>query len=465
MVVWAALAIMFVALALLRPVDHDESQYVAATVLTAHGLLPYRDFAYLQTPLQPFLFAPIAWIAGPWTWPALRIANALLGLAAVGFVHAAMRAAGVRAALALAVAALFAGCDILLFGIGTVRNDALPAALLAAAVWRIARGNTPLLVGACLAAAAAAKISYALPAAAYGLYALTHRGHRWPLVALGAAPVLGFVAWTFALSPEGFLFGTLHFPARAPAEFYAARPWKLSWAAKAVDTLKFLALGAALPALVVVARTAWVRRKAGVHDWLVVAGAIAALLPFPTWRQYLLPVLPPLFVGLAVAWQDRPPGRRTAMLFAAFAGIGVIPSIVAVAEPGRLSLAAALREGDAVGRVLDANALSGPVATLSPEILPMTGRLPDPRFAAGPFYFRSHALLDPAAEHRLHLMSRDRAALAPGTVILAGGESDATAGDPGLDAAMARGRRMRVSDRFSLYVTSASPPPARHNSP
>ncbi|WP_199743189.1 hypothetical protein [Sphingomonas ginsenosidivorax] len=73
---WATLAIIFMALALLRPVDHDESQYVAATVLTTHGLLPYRDFAYLQTPLQPFLFAPIA---GPWTWPALRIANALLG--------------------------------------------------------------------------------------------------------------------------------------------------------------------------------------------------------------------------------------------------------------------------------------------------------------------------------------------------------------------------------------------------
>ncbi|MEG3163919.1 DUF2029 domain-containing protein [Sphingomonas sp. PB2P19] len=462
---WAALAVLFIAFALLRPVDHDESQYVAATVLTAHGLLPYRDFAYLQTPLQPFLFAPIAWAAGPWTWPALRIANALLGLAAVGFVHTALRAAGVRPATALAVAALFASCDILLFGIGTARNDALPAALLAAAIWGHARGNAPLLIGACLAAAAAAKISYALPAAAYGLYALTHRGHRWPLVALGAAPVLAFVAGTYALSAEGFLFGTVHFPARAPAEFYASRPWKLSWAAKAVDTLKFLALGTALPALFVVARAAWARRKAGVYDWLIVAGAVAALLPFPTWRQYLLPVLSPLFVGLGLAWAERPPTRRTAMLFATFALIGVIPSIVAVAESGRLSLAAALREGRAVKRTLDANALPGPIATLSPEILPMTGRLPDPRFAAGPFYFRSHGLLDPAAERRLHLMSRDRAGFAPGTVILTGGESEATAGDPALDAAMARGRRIRVSDRFSLYVTSASPPPVRHNSP
>lgn len=459
---WAALAVLYVLLALLRPVDHDESQYVAATVLTAHGLLPYRDFAYLQTPLQPFLFAPIAWIAGPWTWPALRIANALLGVAAVGFVHAAMRASGVRAPVALGAAALFATCDILLFGIGTARNDALPVAMLAAAIWGHVRGGRPALVGVLLAGAAAAKISYALPAATYGLYALTDRAQRPALVALGAAPVLAFVGWTFALSPEGFLFGTLHFPALAPAEFYAARPWKMSWAAKAVDSVKFLALGAALPALVVVARDAWRRRRLGLLDWLIVAGLVAALLPFPTWRQYLLPVLPPLFVRLAIGW---PGGRRVAMLFGVFACIGILPTIVAIAEPGRLSLAQALRDGAAIGRLLDAQRLSGPVATLSPEILPMAGRLPDPRFAAGPFYFRSHALLDPAAERRLHLVSRDRADFAPGTVILTGGESAATAGDPALDAAMVRGRRIGGAGRFSLYATAVSPPPARHNSP
>ncbi|WP_380785025.1 DUF2029 domain-containing protein [Sphingomonas sp. R86521] len=456
------LAVLFVALALLRPVDHDESQYVAATVLTAHGLLPYRDFAYLQTPLQPFLFAPIAWIAGPWTWPALRIANALLGMVAVGFAHAAMRASGVRPRVALGVAALFASCDILLFGIGTARNDAVPVALLAAAIWGYARGGMPVLVGALLAGAAAAKISYALPAAAYGLYALTHRGHRPALVALGAAPVLALVGWTFALSPEGFLFGTLHFPALAPAEFYAARPWKLSWAGKAVDTLKFLALGAALPALVVVARDAWARRRLGLLDWLIVAGLVAALLPFPTWRQYLLPVLPPLFVRLAIAW---PAGRRSAVIFAGFACIGILPTIFAIAEPGRLSLAQGLRDGAALGRVLDAQHLTGPIATLSPEILPMAERLPDPRFAAGPFYFRSHTLLDAAAERRLRLMSRDRAAFEGGGVILTGGESEATAGDPALDAAMVRGRRIGGAGRFSLYATPASPPPVRRNSP
>ena len=53
------LAVLLCLLAIARPVDHDESQYVAAATLSGAGLIPYRDYAYLQTPLQPLLFAPI----------------------------------------------------------------------------------------------------------------------------------------------------------------------------------------------------------------------------------------------------------------------------------------------------------------------------------------------------------------------------------------------------------------------
>ena len=54
------------------------------------------------------------------------------------------------------------------------------------------RGSA-VLAGLLLAAAAAAKISYALPAVAYGLYALYDRRHRPGWVAIGALPVLAFV--------------------------------------------------------------------------------------------------------------------------------------------------------------------------------------------------------------------------------------------------------------------------------
>ncbi|WP_259466838.1 DUF2029 domain-containing protein [Sphingomonas sp. PP-CE-3A-406] len=462
LLVLAALAIVLITLSLLRPVDHDESQYVAATVLTAHGLIPYRDFAYLQTPLQPYLFAPIAWLAGAWTWPALRILNALLGVPTIACVHTAARTLGAKPKAALTCAALLATCDILLFSIGTARNDALPAALLTAALPLIARAETgraprngALLIGLLLASAAAAKISYALPALTYGLYALIHRRHRPVAILLGTLPVIVFVAWSYTTSPAGFVFGTLTFPARGPAEYYASRPWKMSLPAKAIDTLKFLALGAALPALILIARDANRRRAIGLFDALIVAGLIAALLPFPTWRQYLVPALPALFVRLSLI---APPTRPWRIALVIFAAAGLAPSIAALASPNDLSLAQALREGRAVGRALDRHGISGPIATLSPQMLPAANRLPDPAFATGPFYFRSTRLLDPQQERTLHLMSRARA-YGTGAPILTGGEGPETSGDASLDRALAASaisngyRAIPVpGTRFTLYV-------------
>ncbi|TCQ01085.1 hypothetical protein C8J46_101443 [Sphingomonas sp. PP-F2F-A104-K0414] len=472
----AALTILFTTLALLRSVDHDESQYVAAAALTAHGLLPYRDFAYLQTPLQPYLFAPVALLAGSWTWPALRILNALLGIATIACVHTAARTLGAKPKAALTCAAVFATCDILLFSIGTARNDALPAALLAAALPLIVRPattrKTAALAGLLLASAAAAKISYAFPALAYGLYALVDRRHRPAAVLLGTLPVIAFVAWTYAASPAGFVFGTFTFPARGPAEYYALRPWKMSLSAKAIDTLKFLALGAALPALALVARDAWRRRTVDLLDWLILAGLIAALLPFPTWRQYLLPALPALFVRLSLI---PPPSRAWRIAFAVFAAAGIAPSIAALADSDGLSLTQALREGRAVGRVLDQHGLAGPIATLSPQILPPANRLPNPAFATGPFYFRSTHLLTGSQEHALHLISRARMKL-DGSTILTGGEGPATSGDASLDQALATAARDAGYEpipipgtRFTAFTppahTPASPRPAPHNSP
>ncbi len=472
----AALATLFVTLALLRPVDHDESQYVAAAALTAHGLFPYRDFAYLQIPLQPYLFAPVALLAGNWTWPALRILNALLGIATIACVHTAARTLGAKPKAALTCAAVFATCDILLFSIGTARNDALPAALLAAALPLIVRPaitrKAAALAGFLLASAAAAKISYAFPALAYGLYALVDRRHRPAAVLLGTLPVIAFVAWTYAASPAGFVFGTFTFPARGPAEYYALRPWRMSLPAKAIDTLKFLALGAALPALALVARDAWRRRTVDLLDWLILAGLIAALLPFPTWRQYLLPALPALFVRLSLI---PPPSRAWRIAFAVFAAAGIAPSIAALADSDGLSLTHALREGRAVGRVLDQHGLAGPIATLSPQILPAANRQPDPAFATGPFYFRSTKLLDATQEHALHLISRARMKL-DGSTILTGGEGPATSGDASLDRALATAALKAGYDpipipgtRFTAFTppahTPASPRPAPHNSP
>ncbi|MEG3177885.1 DUF2029 domain-containing protein [Sphingomonas sp. RB3P16] len=463
------LAAMFVLFAVLHPIDHDESQYVAAAVLGAHGYLPYRDYAYLQTPLQPLAFAPIAWAAGAFAWPALRLVNALLGTCIVGCVWRAAREAGAGPRAALAAAGLLAGCDILLFSIATARNDALPAALLSLALIPIARAERgtgtrggAVLIGLLLAGAAAAKLSYAIPAAVYGLYALVDRRHRPLAVLIGALPPLALVAWSWVLAPDAFLFGTLRFPALAPAEYYAARPWKLSLPAKAIDTLKFLALGPALFALVVVRRQL---ARPRLFAWLTIAGLVAALLPEPSWRQYLLPLLPPAFVLLALEWQRAWPGRAVRATALVFLLAGVAPTVIAWATTrGANSLPVAIDEGQRIRRALDAAGVDGPVATLSPQFLAATGRLPDLRFATGPFYFRSHALLSPADEARLQLVSADRLALldrAPPVAILVGGEGAWTSGDDRLDATLERWARARPyravaidSARFRLYVSA-----------
>src|SRR5438270_12048421 len=90
---FAALMLCLFAIAFVRRLSIDESQYVAATALTARGLLPYRGFAYLQTPLQPFVFAPLQWLLAGHLLLALRLANTLLSSATVVMIYRTDRSA------------------------------------------------------------------------------------------------------------------------------------------------------------------------------------------------------------------------------------------------------------------------------------------------------------------------------------------------------------------------------------
>lgn len=458
-------------LAMARPIDHDESQYVAAAVL-AWGKLPYRDFAYLQTPLQPILLAPIAALAGIYAYPVLRLINALLGAITVAAIYRAAREGGTAPRPALAGAGLFAACDIFLFSVSVARNDALPVAMLAGACWLIlrasnGRGNVrgAMLIGLLLAGAAAAKISYALPAVAYGLYALFDRQHRPVSIALGAAPMVVLVAWLWALAPGAFWFDVISFPAQAPIDWYANGPRaaKLSVFGKIADTLKFLALGPALLALWAIVRQRARVSRSRALDALIIAGLIAALLPTPTWRQYLLPMLPPLFIGLALVWHAHPAGRGQRVAAIVLACAGLAPSAEALVGAARhgLPMAEAARESAAIAVALDSAGVTGPVATLSPQFVPGTGRAIDPRFATGPFLYRGRALLGAAQARRWHMITSNRAlpvTPAPAALLI-GGEDRWTSGNAAIDATLRRHppfdrwRKMPVaSNRFRLYL-------------
>ena len=237
------------------------------------------------------------------------------------------------------------------------------------------------------------------------------------------------------------------FPARAPDEYYRAigKAWKLGVGMKLLDLLKFLALGPALLCLALASRFRWRAKGGRAIDWMLWAGLIAALLPAPTWRQYLLPMLPPLFVRLAIGWQSVWPGRQARMALVVFACAGLAPSIEAVvrALPG-VPMIAAMRQGAAIRAAMDGAmdgaGVTGRVATLSPQFLPATGRLPDARFATGPFYFRSHGLLDANGEQAVRVIGKDTLGIHfrdPPAAILIGGEGTWTSGDPGLDRVLA----------------------------
>lgn len=447
---WALIGLIavLVVLVFVRPLDHDESQYVAATLLARHHRI-YADFAYLQTPLQPLLFAPLI---GVWALVELRLINALLGAATAGFVYAGCCAAGADRRPALLAATLFACCDAFLFASTVARNDMLPACLLASALWLALKqyGDRNSVVraaaiGFLLSAATAAKLSYAMPALAYGALALIDRRHRPGWLILGAVPPALLVAATWAGAPAAFAFDVLRFPTAAPEQFYATQgAFKLTLIGRILDTLKFLALGPALLAAVFVAHDRRRDRIATLLDVMILAGLIAAILPAPTWRQYLLVMLVPLFVRLSIMPTLASPAKGLRLAIGVFSVAGIVPSLVAVAMAVSSGppLVTALEDGRALKAAMDRLGVNGLVATLSPQLVAATGRPIDPRFAAGPFFFRSAGLLSPADERRFTLIGHSAAAAQlaerPPAAILVGGEGAWTSGDPHLDAAMAR---------------------------
>ena len=421
---WLGVAtLLLVGLALVTPVNHDEDQYVAAAALTARGARPFVDFLYLQTPLQPWLLAPVAAIADGWSFVALRLVNAVAAAATLAFVYAAQRRAGVAARDALFATALCGSCVAFLFCASVARNDALPGLLLAVALWAAARGRGIdwLVAGVALGGAASIKISFGVPLAFGGLaLALLwarapSRGRAAAVVAWGVGGVVGLipalVAWR--THPAAFGYGVFTYAAEAARIWYDLNGIgdRLSLAAKLRDTLAALAMGPALLALgVAVRRDARARDYARIVEALLVAGIVAALLPTPTYRQYLLPLLPPLFVSLGLSSERRRGARWLcygltgfgAAAVLVYAGLGVADTVRHGApEPLRLT-----RQAHWIGAQVRGAGLSGDLATFSPSYVVDAGVPLDLRFATGVHVWRSGDLRSDAELAAFHALSR-----------------------------------------------------------
>ena len=363
---------------------------------------------------------------------ALRIATALAALATLWFVWRCQRRLGVSESTAIAATTLLALTHSFQFGATVVRNDMLPALLLAgglnAALAALSGQRRVLLwgvAGAAFGAAVGTKLSYALPAVAVGIFHLLtvwrHR-NRASLIdatacALGALISFVPVAIIYAQAPAAFVFGVFDYGSQAPFHWYRLNglgdrlgiDWKL------IDTAAALLRGPAGVALAVVA-FAMVRRakRDGRHvllDLLFIAGLIAALLPTPTWRQYLIPMLPPLFVRLGLAWHEGAVPRRWQRFVV---GSFVLTALIGLVQPvlwakrilaGKATPIVMTREAHWIGARLEAANAEDAIATLAPQVVLDSGFALDPRFATGPFAYRSGDLLSDEQQRAVLLIS------------------------------------------------------------
>ena len=339
-----AVATLLVALVFATPLNHDEDQYQAASVLAASARL-YADFLYVQTPLFPELTAPLTRLTPGWSFLALRLVSAVCGLAALGGVWAAQRRLGVGRRTAIACALLMAACYTFQYCSSVVRNDAMPMVLLA---WAIAAAAGALrddarrprldwgLCGLLLGLAVSAKVSFAPLLAAAAPFAVGRGRARGTIgFGIGAAAGLFPIVAAWAGSPEAVRFALIGFWADGPRRWYVANGLtsSLGPASKLAHGLEDLALGPALAALAVVAFSRLRRHRApsepslapGFLDLMVLAGLVAAFAPAPTYKQYFAPLLAPLFVrlGLSLSAPRRPAWTTIALGLGVAAGLTV----------------------------------------------------------------------------------------------------------------------------------------------
>jgi len=442
--VLAAAAAGMAAMAFTLPVDHDESQYVAAALAAARGLKPYVDFVYLQTPLQPALTAPLARIAGPDSLLAIRLANGLAGALLLTLVFRLQVRLGADLARAGTAAALLGASYIFEFSCGVARNDAFPALAAGLGLWSAlaALDRAPTreepsvrlwgLAGLGFGAAVSFKVFYLLPLAGAGLFLL---GMAWrrqvgprAVVGFSVGAAAGLLPCLIALAeaPAAYVYDTLIYHRTAPAAWYAAtgQSHRLSVLAKLPDSLLALAVGPALEVLAGVALITVLRLRRRTEtsaqrrlvEVLAVAGLVAALIPAPTQRQYFLPLLPPLFILWGVSGADLPrplPWRRAlaaAVAVGALIGAGRVIYLTGDAAlrlaRGDLPPALALQdEGHWIAARLRAAGVNGPIATVAPQLASASGYDLDPRLAAGPFFYRTGDRVSDADQARLHAVS------------------------------------------------------------
>ena len=418
----AAVTVFLIIGAMIAPWSHDEDQYFAATQLLGRGppmALPYIDYLYFQTPLFPLWGKAVTALAPGWGLIAARLGQALLGLATFGALWFAGLRIGLLRHRAMLASLGMVCCHPFLFSASVFRNDMLPAlleVLALAAMLPAARNpgamrwSAPFLAGLAICLAASTKITFGLLGIAPLAWLLTVPGvtprRRWKLIGalaagglVGLAPTLTF----FGAAPAKMWWQVVDFSAQAPLDWFmqTGRPSKIAPFGRLRDGIGILLMGPIGVALVLSVRDAW--RRWGTPwpdchllvllDLFILVSLIASIIPAPSWRQYFIILLPPLFLRLPFALQqlhDSPLKRaQKALGLFVLVGVGVYAVYLSktITKDGYVFLTR-WQESHWIGREMVRAGAAGPIATLNPGLAFDSGFLPDRRLAAGVFAWR-----------------------------------------------------------------------------
>ena len=471
-----AVAGLLIALSItFRKLNHDEGQYVAA-IEFAHSGWPYRDFAYLQTPLQPILLSPLAGLPAGWLLVGARIANGLFGLATIVLLMIALnRRASARSSM-MAIIILICSEPFLL-ACSLARNDALPMALLAAAIVALLRGLDVhrgrtyfATAGLLLGLASSAKISAAIPAAAAGLFFVirVRRFGLGSLVGFEAGVLLGLLPTLVlaVIAPDRFYFDVFAYSLDAPRQWWTA-VGHANWLDPRFRILLLAILAAQGCILFGVIAAAIDRRRSDdrlLLDLMIIGGLITAYMPEPAFTQYLVPLLPPVAVRLALAIDGFPDrwNRRVILSMMGSCALGMLLTGYYAVRTYRHG--DDLRYGVEQGRAVALAAAGRSIVTLSPERVAGSDVKLDRRFVTGPFLFRTSGQLSHQALRLGFSPNWQRIGATLGTTmpsaILTGGESTphGTLFPQGLDAGLVRWaaahgyRRVLLPGRAILWL-------------
>jgi hypothetical protein len=312
----------------------DEGFYAAATRAVWQGEMPYRDFGFTQTPLVPYLNAPLLGVAGFGLFQQ-RVVNGLWGaLALLLAARAVARRGGVGWSLVLV--AVFALSPAWMYFTHLGKTYGATSALAIAATVVFLEWAPGWKITFALSALAALGVGCRL--ASLPFFAMLWLAALWDgamprtrdvTIAVGTLlACLAAVALPFYLAaPEQSIFWTIDFHRISVPK----KDWRLAWSdlvtfAPAIWGLASLAAG-----LGAVARRPWPYRETVVALAALLALA-TNLLPQGVYEEYGVPFLPPLAVAALLLLAPILAGwsRAKQMMFAAsllVAPLAIIPAL------------------------------------------------------------------------------------------------------------------------------------------